>query len=328
MRIGYACITLLRPELKASHTTVLRLATPERLREITGRNLQSLAEILRGNVREEFGLFRISSELIPFASHPVHAFDWRAELAEPLGAIGAFAREHDLRLSFHPGPYTVLNSLTATVVENALKDLEYQAGVLAAMGLDASHKVVMHGGVTQPARSEAQARLRESLDRLSADARSRIVIENDERVWAADEICAFCREAGVPMVFDILHHRVKGGAWAVRPLADLLAEVFSTWGPADGPPKIHYSTQDPEKKLGAHAYGVDADEFARFLDEALPVGRDFDIMFECKGKDAAVAPIRDLLKSRGWTGTITDHRAPKMHGRCEPADAQLRRGKD
>jgi UV DNA damage endonuclease len=76
----------------------------------------------------------------------------------------------------------------------------------------------------------------------------------------------------------------------------VLERAFTTWGPAAGPPKVHFSTQDGEKKAGAHACGVDSEELRAFLRDTLPLPRDFDIMFEAKGKDLAVAAVLPVLR--------------------------------
>jgi UV DNA damage endonuclease len=100
--LGYAC-TPLDADATSNRTCRLANATPERLRGLIAENLDGLLAILRYNVRLDVRLFRISSQLIPFASHPVNDVPWWREFAAQLREIGAYAREHGQRLSFHPG---------------------------------------------------------------------------------------------------------------------------------------------------------------------------------------------------------------------------------
>ena len=78
-----------------------------------------------------------------------------------------------------------------------------------------------------------------------------------------------------------------------RPVAEIMAEVGETWGASDLPVKTHYSSQDPDKRPGAHAYWLDPDDFRAFTDAM--DGHTVDVMCECKGKDLAVRRLREEL---------------------------------
>lgn len=296
MRTGYACICLEYAELRCQRTTVLRNATPDRLREVIRANLGGLEAILRRNEEREMRLFRLGNSFIPFASHPVNTLAWWEEFGSELAGIGKWARRHGHRISFHASHFTILNSSNPAVVESSVADLTYYGRVLEAMGLGPEHKVILHGGVHSPSFAEAEARLERALDRIPAVYRRHLALENDERFYDAERIISLGRRTGLPAVIDVLHHAVNPGAWRDLSCRELLERAFTTWGPDDGPPKVHFSTQDGEKKAGAHAYGVDPEELRAFLRGTLPLPRDFDIMFEAKGKDLAVAAILPVLR--------------------------------
>jgi len=296
MRVGYACICLAREGLRCRRSTVLRNATPERLRELIRINLDGLEEILRYNEERGLRLFRLGNEFIPFASHPVNEIRWWEEFGDRFREIGAWVRRHNHRVSFHASHYTVLNSARPEVAEAALADLTYVGRVLEAMELGPEHKIILHGGTISPTFEEAEARFESALERLPSEYRRHLVLENDDRLYSAERVLELARRTGLPVVVDVLHHACLPGSWAEIPCHELLERVFATWGPEDGPPKMHFSSQDPEKRAGAHWYWVDAGELERFLTHSAAVSRDFDIMFESKGKDLAVEAVMPVLQ--------------------------------
>jgi len=296
MRVGYACICLGREDARCQRTTVLRNAAPEKLRSLIAANLDGLEEILEYNEAHGFRLFRLGNAFIPFASHPVNDVPWWREFGARFQDIGRWVRRHGHRLSFHASHFTILNSENPAVVESALADVAYMGRVLETLELDGEHKIILHMGVTSPTLEEAEDRFAAAIDRVPPEFRRHLVLENDERFYSAERAIGLGRRLGLPVVVDVLHHACHPGAWAGMPCAELLERVFTTWGAADGPPKMHFSSQDPDKKTGAHDYWVDAAELEAFLVQSRAVSRDFDIMFESKGKDLAVAAVLPLLQ--------------------------------
>lgn len=296
MRFGFACISTLRPDISCQRGTILKNATPARLDALARENITGLYAMLDHVAGLGLGLFRIGESFIPFASHPEVGYDWRAALANDLAAVGDYARQRGIRLSFHPGPYTVPNSTRPDVVRQAVRDLDYQAGVLDLLGQSADAKVIVHGGGGQPTKQEAAARFAATINDLPDALRRRLVIENDERLWGVDDALALSRATGAPVVFDAFHHRVYPGPKS-DDLDAVLRAVFDTW-PVDQTPKIHFSSQAPDRRPGAHADHIDPDEFGAFLDAVSGVGRDFDVMFEAKAKDAAVVRLLSTLNKQ------------------------------
>src|SRR5579859_4366292 len=144
-RLGYACLSL-SVEDSSPRGTILRNATPERLRALTAANLARLKRVLEFNVESDVRMFRLSSDIVPFGSHPVNAIAWWDEFSEPLAEIGALIRRTGMRASMHPGQYTVLSSPNARIVAAACADLVFHARLLDALGLDVRHKIVVHVG--------------------------------------------------------------------------------------------------------------------------------------------------------------------------------------
>lgn len=302
-RIGYACLCQSLPEA-SPRGTILRNAAPDRLRALIAANLDGLAAVLRFNVANDIRLFRISSDVIPFGSHPANDLAWWDEFGPQLDALGGFIRAHDLRVSVHPGQYTVLSSPKEEVVEAATSDLVFHARLLGALGTDGRHKIVIHVGGAYGDKDAARRRWIAAVRALPDAVRERLVVENDERLFGAEDVLAASQATEAPVVFDILHHRVYAGYpheldGPPADLPDLLRAVFATWHPErDGVPKLHYSTQDPARRPGAHAEYVDAEECAAFL-RAVPPEATFDLMLEAKAKELALLRLRDELRIPG-----------------------------
>lgn len=293
-RLGFVA-SVLSEEITTSRTCRLRLATPERLREVTSQNVESLAAAVGFLVRERIHLYRISSGLIPFASHSVNTTEWWKEYAQPLAAIGERLRQHRIRVSMHPGQYTVLNSPNERIVTASIAELRYNALLLDTLGTGPESKIVLHiGGLYGGTEEDAMARFVSVARTLPDEVRRRLVIENDDRLFDADEALSVSRRIDAPVVFDWLHHHANPTGGSVR---TVIADVFATWRQQDGVPKVHLSSQAKDAARGAHAEFVEAEDMVAMLAEMPDVP--FDCMLEAKQKDFALLRLRRELQSRG-----------------------------
>jgi UV DNA damage endonuclease len=234
--------------------------------------------------------------------------------AERLTQVGALARSLDLRLSTHPGQYTVLNSEDARVQELAVVELEVQAELMDGMGLGPEAVVVLHIGGAAGGRDAALERSEAGFARLSEAARARLVIENDDRTFGLTDVLELSRRVGRPVVWDILHHHCHDPDGI--PDREALALALTTW-PDGVTPKIHYSSpktalEEQVRKVGrrverrpvlpqlrAHADMIDPIGFEHFVTQAAAGLPDFDIMLEAKGKDLALLGLHTRLEDRG-----------------------------
>ena len=106
MRMGYPCINL-SMVCRPSRTFRLASLSWERLRETVAGNLACLEEMVRWNASHGLLFLRITSDLVPLASHPVNHFAWGRAFAPDLARIGELIRSYRMRISMHPGQYTV-----------------------------------------------------------------------------------------------------------------------------------------------------------------------------------------------------------------------------
>ena len=141
MRIGYACITL--GVVGTDYRTCMQKnASEEVLTGLIANNLQALSSAVDYNIRNGIRLFRITSDLIPFGSSPVNTLDWSSLFASELAQIGQAIRKSGMRVSLHPGQYTVLNTPREEVFRRAVDDLVYHNRILDGLGLDHSNKII------------------------------------------------------------------------------------------------------------------------------------------------------------------------------------------
>lgn len=295
MRIGYACLALGLPGSEMKNCR-LQNADRDRLLALIGHNLAALETLIDYNIRQGVELFRISSDLIPFGSSVAESIGWQAVYADRLAIIGDKIRQSRMRVSMHPGQYTVLNSPNRSVVERAIDDLAYHAAVLDNLGLDATHKLILHLGGGYGNKTEAIARFRPVYRQLPTEVKRRLVLENDDRIFTISEVLEVGETEQIPVVFDNLHHLVNPTD-EVASDAEWIRRCALTWTMEDGPQKIHYSQQHPIKRPGAHSDTIDTAVFLAYV-ETLP-SNELDIMLEVKDKNISAIKCINCTKNRG-----------------------------
>jgi UV DNA damage endonuclease len=281
IRIGYACLALAVPGTQM-RSCRLRTLTQDKLRDVTAENLAALEKLIHYNIKAGIKMFRISSDLVPFGSSPANDFPWRTAFSETFRRLGALIADNDIRVSMHPGQYTVLNSPDQNVVDRAILDLEYHHDILTLLGTDAKSKIILHLGGSYGDRTAAQDRFIENFKRFSLPVRRRLVLENDDRSYNIFQVLEVANRIGVPVVFDNLHHALNfptknlpDSTWV-----DLCA---ATWKPSDGRQKIHYSQQSTDGKPGAHSRTIAINGFLEYMSPL--AGRTLDVMLEVKDKN-------------------------------------------
>lgn len=291
MKIGYPCINL-RLGCRSSSTFRLRSYSADLLRGKVAANLDCLMKILRFNVEHQILFFRISSDLVPFASHPICRVDWRRAFRNEFETLGAFIRKHRIRISMHPDQFTLINSVDPAVFRRSVKELRYHADVLDAMGLDPSAKIQIHAGGVYGDRAKSIARFVRRFRILPLSVRRRLAIENDDVNYPVADCLDIGRRTGLPVIFDAFHHGLNNRG---EEICDVLPAVARTWRRRDGIMMADYSTQERGKRRGTHAHSIDPRDFKGFLADSRPI--DFDCMLEIKDKEESA--LRAVAVARG-----------------------------
>jgi len=279
MKIGYPCINR-TIRCKGDRTFRLKSYSERRLIDTVTNNLGCLLGILKFNVEHHILFFRITSDLVPFASHPICQFDWPSYFKDQLLSIGTYIRSHDIRISMHPGQYTILNTPDGRVLETSIKELQYHADLIDALGLDASAKIQIHVGGIYGHKDESIRRFIERYRSLDEAIRRILVIENDDRSYTVDDCMRIHMQTGVPILFDVFHHELNCSGSSST---DALADITKTWQIYDGIPMVDYSGQQVGGLKVSHMESIDASHFQHFL---IATQRfDFDLMLEIKDKE-------------------------------------------
>ncbi len=295
MSIGYACIAIAVQGSDIKSCT-LKKANEERLLSLIGHNLSSLEKVIDYNVLNGIKLFRISSDLIPFGSSLAAELPWHEVYSQELSIIGSKISNAGMRVSMHPGQYTVLNSTDKSVVERAVQDLNYHAKVLDALGLGRENKLVLHLGGVYGNKSQAKSRFILHCQYLDPVVRNRLVLENDDTMFNIGDILETSTMADIPVVYDVLHNAVNPSGKGTSDL-DWIRRCASTWKSNDGLQKIHYSQQNPVKQLGAHSGSIEIRAFLDFYNQLS--GMDIDIMLEVKDKNLSALKCINCVSNRG-----------------------------
>ena len=254
-RIGFACKwTELTDkgaeavaELNNRSTTVAWLnrqtkdIAEQRLYDIMLHNIAALKGLVArvGSLDRSLRMVRIGSDILPVYTEPTWGYYWRDSSIRALCerefySIGQLARDLDVRLSMHPGQFTVLASDRPDVVDRSLEEFEYHADIARWLGYGKTFqdfKINVHiAGKAGP------AGIRAAYSRLTPEARNTITIENEENAWGLDA----CLELvdTVPIVLDIHHHWVREGEY-ISSMDDRVRRVRDSW--RDRRPTLHYS---------------------------------------------------------------------------------------
>lgn len=301
MKIGYACIPV-TVNYKTTRSFMLKNFNYDRFYEAAKGNLLDLLHILKSNIDKNIYFFRISSDIIPFASHEINDIEWWNIFKNELAEIGQFIKANSIRVSMHPGQYTVLNSPSEETVLRSIKELDYHAHFLDSLGIDYSHKLVLHVGGVYSDKFSAMERFIKNFYKLSQSTRNRLIVENDEKSYSIEEVLSICNELNIPAVFDNLHHKYNPSM--EDNIEHILGEVKKTWKEKDGNMKLHYSDESPEKRAAAHSDYVITGNFLHYYNIVKPF--DADIMLEVKDKDISAIKCINVTALKLNKSTIYD----------------------
>jgi len=224
--------------------------------------------------------------------------------------VGEASRKHDVKVSFHPGQFCVLSSVTPDIVERSIEEFEYHADMARWMGFGKNFQDGCKINVHISGRQGPDG-IRKALPRLSQEARNLITIENDEMGWGLDASLEL--EKDLALVMDIHHHWIRAEEY-IQPHDDRVKRVIDSWrgqrptmhysysrdehlAPANLGDKIHSEMHDikmllergcKKQKLRAHS---DLLPNTKVNDWALSFGEHFDIQTEAKGKNMAAEQL-------------------------------------
>ncbi|KAJ7141292.1 UV-endonuclease UvdE-domain-containing protein [Mycena epipterygia] len=290
-RLGYACLnTVLRNKKPAKDSIfcsrTCRLDSIKKngiewVKDLGRKNTEDLLTMIQWNENNNIRFMRMSSEMFPFASHAVHGYS--LEYCAPLLArVGELAKKLGHRLTTHPGQYTQLGSPKPEVVQSSVRELVYHGEMMDKMGLGVDGVMIVHGGGMYDDKLATLARIKKTITEILPPAvRARLVLENDEMCYNAEDLLPLCEELDVPLVFDYHHDALFPSS---IPPSEIIKRANAIWARRGIKPKQHLSEARPGAttlmERRAHADRC----------ESLPVDLpdDMDLMIEAKDKEQAV----------------------------------------
>ncbi|KAK7473250.1 hypothetical protein VKT23_001348 [Stygiomarasmius scandens] len=296
-RLGYACLnTVLRNKKPASDAVfcsrTCRIDTIKKngmewVKELGRKNVQDLITMIQWNEENSIRFLRVSSDMFPFASHPTYGYSL-SYASDLLSQAGALAKKYGHRLTSHPGQFTQLGSPNPGVIENSIRELKYHTEMMELMGVGKDGVLVIHGGGVYDDKEAALKRIRETIqEKLPQNVRDRLVLENDEMCYSAEDLLPLCEELDVPLVFDYHHDSLYPSSISPRDIILRTNAIFARRGIK---PKQHLSEPRPGA-LTLMEKRAHADRCSSGLPKELEeegVAMDVDLMIEAKDKEQAV----------------------------------------
>ena len=232
--------------------------------------------------------YRISSDLFPLFTLNDSGFTFsdipdNKSIIDSLKKCGEFIIKNNIRVSLHPGQFTILPSEKSIVIENSIKDLEYHAWIFDSMGLDCSYKypINIHVGLRKGDVYQISDKFIESYLKLSNSVKARLCIENEDSTnsWKVNELYDnIYNKIKIPITYDSLHYRCNPDV-DMSPI-DAYNKCRSTW-PTEITPLFHFSNSFDLKNKSKHS-----DYVLELHDELF--SKETDIDFEFKSKDLCI----------------------------------------
>ena len=295
--MGLCCIFRKEP-IRFRATTakyLLQFNRRDQLRKLSGLCLHNSASLLAALMflqEKGIGAFRILSPFFPRCTHPDVGYTLEDlpdadAILHNLRQAKKFRDQHDIRLSFHPDQFIVLSSPQNEVVENARKELEYQAFLAEHVGADV---INIHGGGAYNDKMTTLQRFKKNFHLLSSAVQKRLSLENDDRTYTVADLAPLCKELQIPLVYDVHHHRCKPDGLTVK---EATALSRHTWEKVDREPYFHISSplngwqgNDPRP----HADFIDPEDFPECWR-----GLNATVDVEAKAKELAVLKLKKDL---------------------------------
>lgn len=305
VRLGYVAMSMELANASPSKTMTFtqfqkltdREAAIGKLERIAISNLQTTLRLLKHNVASEIHFYRLTSKLIPLATHEaLSEWDYIKPLLHDLRELGDFAQEHEMRIDFHPDHFVLINSLKPEVLRNSIKTLQMHYLILQGMGIDPTHRCVMHVGGNYKETEKSLERFIDNWMVVPVSIQNMIMLENDDTSFTLEDTLYVCEKLGIPLVFDYHHHLAhhRDPNWQQH-----WDRVVQTWSSSPLPIKMHISSPKSEKTFRHHSDYIDKEMFFSFLNEIKASVPQIDCMIEAKRKDEALFQLMKECRGMG-----------------------------
>ena len=297
VRLGYVALSKALDDITTSSTItytnyINKNYNTSKLLEITKNNLDSLYEIIKYNVKNNFHFYRLTSKLVPLATHDKVNFDYITPFLDKYKKIGKLINDNNIRVDTHPDQYAVLNSMDSKIVKNTVEILEYHYKIMDALGIK-DKIIILHVGSGACGKKASITRFINNFNKLPDHIKKCIAVENDDKVYNIKDVLELCHKINVPMVLDY-HHFICNNE--KEDINDYLKEIINTW--CEKLPKMHFSSPKSKlkKEFRSHSDYINKECFIEFINIIKKQDKDIDIMLEAKAKDDAISRLVRCLK--------------------------------
>ncbi|HOL21143.1 MAG TPA: UV DNA damage repair endonuclease UvsE [Candidatus Hydrogenedens sp.] len=294
IRFGLCCI-FREQNIKFRTVTakfILTLPRKEQLKTLSTiclHNCHSLLEAVKYCNNNSIKAFRILSPLFPRYTHPkignyLEQLPDSDKIIKILSAVKEFSRTNDIRLSFHPDQFIVINSPNEIIRNKSIEELEYQGILAERVGADV---INIHAGGKYGNKKESLERFIKSTELLSDKTRKRLCIENDDVNYTVEDLQPISKITHLPIVYDIHHHRCNPDKLSVK---EATAICLKTWKRIKKEPYFHISSPKNGWNNGDPKSHSDFINLSDFPEEWLNIGP-FTLDIEAKAKELAVQKL-------------------------------------
>lgn len=297
IRLGYVSISKSLENITSSHslsyTNFLKYNKDiSKIYETIEKNLTDLEKIIDYNIKNHIHFYRLTSALIPLATHKEVQFSYLDRFQKQFENIAKKIDENSMRVDIHPDQFTILNSTNKEVLENTFRILSHQYDILKSLHIQ-NKIIVLHVGSNVFGKEKSIQRFVKNFQKLPAYIKECIAIENDDKIFNIEDVLNLCKTLNVPCVLDYHHHICNGSA--TIDIKALYQDVFSTWKIN---PKVHFSSpkNKTKKDFRSHHDYIDVDSFINFIEGIKAYPFDIDVMIEAKEKDEALFRLVRGLK--------------------------------
>ena len=296
IRLGYACISKTL-DITSSHTITYTnyektRNKEEKLIEITNKNLNNLEEILKYNIKNNIHFYRMSSKIIPLATHPNIKINLLNIFKEKLEHIGNIIKENNLRVDIHLDEYCVLNSTNSNIVSSTINIIKFYKNMLKTMNIESY--MILHIGSSAFGIEKSITRFINNFKKLDEESKNMIILENDDKVFKIEDVLKICKTLNIPMVLDYHHYKCN----KVEPLEQHIKEIINTW--KGKTPKMHLSSKKNNKEFRSHHDYININDFIELTNILKTQNKNIDIMIEAKQKDMALFKLIRELKYKDY----------------------------
>lgn len=297
IRLGYVAMTQALENTTTSrtmtYTNFVKEQKPyEKLYTIIKSNLNDLEKILVYNNKNNIHFYRLTSKLIPLATHNQVHYDYITPFNKQFQKLSQLIQKTHIRIDTHPDQFAVLNSAHPSIVKNTIEILQYHYEILEALKIK-NKRILLHIGGNTFGKEKSITRFINNFYKLPKYLQQTIAIENDDKIFNAKDVLSISKKLKIPVVFDY-HHFICNHE--EENLEDIIKEIFQTW--KEERPKIHFSSPKSKlkKEFRSHHDYINSDSFIAFIEKVKFLNQDFDVMIEAKAKDDALFRLVRELK--------------------------------